>query len=87
MYSLKEQAIRNYISQINWKVDNWSYQKVEEDMKVFLCERPSLDISYQKDVMVNEVSGETKEFSKIEKVCVIYTDTDDRIKKIEILID
>ena len=35
MYSLKEQAIRNYISQINWKVDNWSYQKVEEDMKVF----------------------------------------------------
>ncbi len=87
MYSLKEQAIRNYISQINWKVDNWSYQKVEEDMKVFLGERPSLDISYQKDVMVNEVSGETKEFSKIEKVCVIYTDTDDRIKKIEILID
>ena len=84
MYSLKEQAIRNYISQINWKVDNWSYQKVEEDMKVFLGERPSLDISYQKDVMVNEVSGETKEFSKIEKVCVIYTDTDDRIKKIEI---
>jgi hypothetical protein len=50
MLSLKETAIREYISKIDWKKDNWSYQKVEEDMKRFLGERPSLDVQYQKDV-------------------------------------
>jgi hypothetical protein len=87
MYSLKETAIREYISKIDWKRDNWSYQRIEEDMKRFLGERPTLDVQYQKDVMVNEVSGESKEFNKLTKVSVIYTDTDDKIKKFEIIID
>jgi hypothetical protein len=87
MHSIKENAIRNYLSQIDWKRDNWSYQRVEEDMKKFLGERPSLEVNYKKDVMVNEVSGEAKEIKKLEKINVIFTDTDDRIKKIEILID
>ena len=87
MYSLKEQAIRQYIGQIDWKKDNRSYQRVEEDMKKFLGARPSLDIKYKKDVMVNEVSGESKEIEKIEKVSIIFTDTNDKISKIEILID
>jgi hypothetical protein len=87
MYSLKENAIRQYISQIDWKRDNWSYQRIEEDMKKFLGERPTLDVQYQKDVMVNEVSGESKEFSRLTKVNVIFTDTDDKIKKLEIIVD
>ena len=37
--------------------------------------------------MVNEVSGESKEIEKIEKVSIIFTDTNDKISKIEILID
>jgi hypothetical protein len=87
MHSLKELAIKEYISKINWKRDNWSYQIIEEDMKRFLGERPTIDVTYQKDVMVNEVSGESKEFDRLSKVSVIYTDTDDRIKKVEIIID
>lgn len=87
MYSLKESAIREYISKINWKRDNWSYVQVEEDMRRFLGERPTLEISYQKDVMVNEVTGESKEIKKLSNVSVIFTDLDDKIKKIEILID
>jgi hypothetical protein len=55
-------------------------------MKKFLGERPSLDIQYQKDVMVNEVSGESKEIEKLVKVSVVYTDTDDKIKKFEIVL-
>lgn len=86
MQSLKEIAIRDYISKINWKTDNWSYQRLEEDMKKFLGERPSIDVQYKKDVMVNEVSGESKEIDKLVKVSVIYTDTDDKIKKMEILL-
>jgi hypothetical protein len=87
MYSLKEIAIREYISGIDWKRDNWSYQVIEENMRKFLGERPTLDIKYQKDVMVNEVSGESKEFNRLESISVIYTDTDDRIKSLTIVID
>jgi hypothetical protein len=37
--------------------------------------------------MVNEVTGTAKEYKKIKSVSIIYTDLDDKIKKIEILID
>ena len=84
---MKENAIRQYISKIDWKRDNWSYQRLEEDMRKFLGERPSLEVKYQKDVMVNEVSGESKEFDRILTVGIVFTDLDDKIKKIEILID
>lgn len=87
MMSLKESAIREYLGKIDWKRDSWSYVQVEEDMKRFLGERPSLDIKYEKDVMVNEVTGTAKEYKKIQSVSVIYTDLDEKIKKIEILID
>lgn len=87
MYSMKEQAIRQYISKIDWKRDNWNYNILEEDMRKFLGERPSLDIKYQKDVMVNEFSGESREITKMSSINVIFTDLDDKIKKIEIIID
>lgn len=87
MYSLKESAIREYISKIDWKRDNWSYVQVEEDMKRFLGERPTLEVNYEKDVMVNEVTGESKEFKRLKTIGVIFTDLDDKIKKIEILVD
>jgi hypothetical protein len=85
MYSLKETAIREYISRIDWKKDNWSYQRIEEDMKKFLGERPTLDVKYQKDVMVNEVSGESKEINRLESISVIFTDDNDKLSKIEFL--
>jgi hypothetical protein len=85
--SLKESAIREYLGKIDWKRDNWSYVQVEEDMKKFLGERPSLDIKYQKDVSVNEVTGTAKEYKRIQSISVIYTDLDEKIKRIEILID
>jgi hypothetical protein len=84
MNSLKEIAIRDYVSKIDWRRDNWSYQIIEEDMKRFLGERPSIDVKYIKDVMVNEFSGVSSEVLKIDKVSIIYTDTDEKIKKIEI---
>jgi hypothetical protein len=84
-YSLKEQAIRDYIAKINFKQD-WNYKVIEENMRKFLGERPFLDVTYKKDVMLNEVSGEAKEIKTLEKISVIFTDTDDKPKKIEILL-
>ena len=36
MFSLKEIAIREYMSKVDWKRDNWSYNTIEEDMRRFL---------------------------------------------------
>ena len=85
-YSLKEQAIRDFLAKINFKQD-WNYVTIEESMKKFLGERPFLDVTYAKDVMINEMTGEAKEFRRLEKISVIFTDTNDLPKKIEILID
>ncbi len=84
-YSLKEQAIRDYIAKINFKQD-WNYKVIEENMRKFLGERPFLDVTYKKDVMLNEVSGEAKEIKTLEKISVIFTDTDDKLKRVEIII-
>lgn len=87
MNSLKEMSIREYISHIDFKRDDWKLSKIKEDMRRFLGEEPGIDIIYKKDVMVNEVTGRAQEFKDIDRVQIIFTDTDDRFKKIEFIID
>lgn len=85
MNSMKEVAIRQYISKIDFKNDDWKLSKIKEDMRKFLGEEPGIEVVYKKDVMVNEFSGESKEFLDIDKIQIIFTDTDDRFKKIEFI--
>jgi hypothetical protein len=87
MNSLKEISIRDYISRINFKSDDWKLSQIKEDMRKFLGEEPGIDIVYKKDVMVNEFTGEAKEFKQIDKVQIIFTDLDNRFKKLEFIID
>ena len=87
MNSLKEISIRDYISKINFKSDDWKISQITEDMKKFLGEEPGIDIIYKKDVMVNEFTGEAKEFKQIDKVQIVFTDLDNRFKKLEFIID
>ncbi len=87
MNSLKEISIRDYISRINFKSDDWKLSQIKEDMRKFLGEEPGIDIVYKKDVMVNEFTGEAKEFKQIDKVQIVFTDLDNRFKKIEFIID
>jgi hypothetical protein len=82
MSSLKEISIKEYISRIDFKSEDWSLTKIKEDMRRFLGEEPAIDVIYKKDVMINE-SGEAKEFKDIHKISIIFTDTDDKFKKIE----
>jgi len=86
MQSLKEEAIRSYIEQIDFNGD-WSYEVIEKEISKFIGERPSLDVKYKKDVLLVEGSKKAKEIQKLEKISIIYTDLDNQIKKIEILID
>ena len=87
MNSLKEMSIRDYISKINFKTDDWKLSKIKEDMRRFLGEEPGIDVVYKKDVMINEVTGEAKEFKDISKIQIVFTDTDDKFKKIEFIVD
>ena len=72
--SLRQEAIRTYLSKINFKTDRWSYNTIEEDMKKFLGERPTLDVRYEKDafLMLKNLSG--KEHSVFTGVTVIKND-------------
>ena len=85
--SMKEMAIREYISKIDFKNDDWSINKIKEDMRRFLGEEPGLDIIYKKDIMLNEVTGKAQEIKNIDKIQIVFTDTDDRFKKLEFIID
>ena len=86
MSSMKEMAIRDYISKIDFKNDDWKLSQIKEDMRRFLGEEPGIEVVYKKDVMLNEVSGEAKEFVDVDRIQIIFTDTDDRFKKIEFIL-
>ncbi len=86
MSSMKEVAIRDYISKIDFKHDDWKISEIKENMRRFLGEEPGIEVVYKKDVMVNEVSGESKEFVDIDRIQIIFTDTDDRFKKLEFIL-
>jgi hypothetical protein len=87
MSSMKEMAIREYISRIDFKNDDWKLSELKENMRKFLGEEPGIDVIYKKDVMVNEVSGESKEFVDVDKIQIIFTDTDNKFKKLEFLVN
>jgi len=84
--TMKEVSIREYISRIDFKNDDWKLSKIKEDMRIFLGEEPGVDVQYKKDVMVNEFTGESKEFLDIDKIKIVFTDLDGKFKKIEFII-
>jgi hypothetical protein len=84
--TMKEHSIREYISKIDFKSEDWKLSKIKEDLRRFLGEEPGIDIVYKKDVMINEFTGEAREFKDIDKVCIVFTDTDDRFKKLEFIV-
>ena len=87
MGSMKEESIRNYILSIDFNRDDWKLPQIKEEMRKFLGEEPGIDIIYKKDVIINEILGEAKEFKKIEKIEIVFTDLDDKFKKLQFLID
>lgn len=86
MSSMKEMAIREYIANVDFRNDDWKLPKIKEDMRRFLGEEPGVDILYKRDVMVNEFTGEAKEFLDVDKIQIVFTDVDDKFKKLEFII-
>jgi hypothetical protein len=85
--TLKESAIKEYISNINFKSDDWKLSDLKRDMRKFLGEEPGIDIIYKKDVLINEATMKAEEFVGIDKIEIVYYDTDERFKKLEFRVD
>jgi hypothetical protein len=86
MRSIRENLVLEYLSNVNFRQEDWSLSKIKADMKRFLGEEPAIDIAWEKDVVINEGSNESKEIEKVGSVKVIFTDDNDKFKKIEIKI-
>jgi hypothetical protein len=87
MKSMKEMAIREYISNIDFKNDNWKLSEIKQNMRIFLGEEPGVDITYKSDILFNELLSEAKEIKVVDKVSIVFTDLDEKFKKIEFLIN
>ena len=87
MSSLKEMSIRDYISKINFKTDDWKLSQIKEDMRKFLGEEPGIEVIYEKKIFVNEILGEANEYKDVSKIQIIFTDLDNHFKKLEFLVD
>lgn len=85
--TLKESAIRNYISNIDFKRDDWKLSDIKRDMRMFLGEEPGIDILYKKDILINEATMKAEEIVGIDKIQIIYYDTDEKFKKLEFIVE
>ena len=47
---IKENYIKEYLSNINFKSDDWTVDSIKDDLKKMLGEYPAIDIIYKKDV-------------------------------------
>lgn len=86
MASMKENSIREYMMNVDFNSD-WSLNQIQEDLKKMLGEIPGIDIDYKKDVLINEREGTATEYQKVDRVKIIFTDLDDKFKKLEFLIN
>lgn len=82
--TIKEQTIKDYISDINFKSENWSIDDMKRDMRKFLGEEPAIDVTYEKVAKMNEDHTKSYESLDIKDISIIFYDTDEKFKKIKI---
>lgn len=87
MKSVKENNIQNYIMGIDFSSDDWSVESIKESIKRMSGEMPGIKVNYTKDVLINEIKGEAQEYKKLSSIEIVFTDLDDKIKRLEYLID
>lgn len=84
---MREIDLSKFITNYNFKSDNWSVKQIKESLKTLLGELPAVEIVYEKDAFLNEVTGRAQEIKKIKSVKVTFTDLDDKIKTVEYLVE
>lgn len=85
MKSMKENSIQNYIMEVDFDGD-WSVDMIKYNIQQMTGEVPGIKVNYQKDVLINEIKGEATEYKKLNSIEIIFTDLDDKIKRVEYLL-
>jgi hypothetical protein len=78
---MKEQLIRDYLSTVDFNGD-WGLNAMRESMRKFLGEVPGIEVTYKKDVVLNESGNRAVELEFVKDVTVLFTDDQDKLKKI-----
>ena len=85
--SMKQQAIRDFMINYDFKNENWSVKEIKAHLKRILGEEPAVKVNYSKDAMINEITGVAKEISRLDSIAIIFTDLNDEITKLEFQLD
>lgn len=81
--SMKENSIHDYFGKINLRDRGLNLNRIEEDLVKLLGERPSVNPTWVKDVMLSEDRKNAREIKLLDSISVVFTDLDEKIKKIE----
>lgn len=84
--SIKESMILEFISKINLSEKNLSLNQIEMDLIKICGERPSVQPTWKKDVLLTENNKKAVEIKRLDSISIFFTDLDDKIKKIDIKI-
>ena len=87
MASMKEDLIREYISNINFKSDDWKISEIEKNMRSFLGEEPGVSVAYRKDFRINEIIGKAQEVLEPDTIDIVFFDLDESYKKLSFRLD
>ena len=79
----KEEMIKRYILNVDFSNDEWNVNKIREDLKLLLKEEPGIDVAYSKDPLLNEETGKVEKIEKLEQISIIFTDLNDKFKKLD----
>lgn len=83
---MKKQLIENYIRSIDFNGE-WDYNAICEGLRSIMGEQPAVDITWKKDVVLNEDTMKASEVSKIDKISIVFTDDNDKISKVDFKIN
>jgi hypothetical protein len=87
MKSMTENSIQDFIMSVDFKSEEWSVDLIKEAIQRMTGEQPGVKINYQKDVLINEIKGEATEYKKLNSIEIVFTDLDDKIKRVEYIIN
>lgn len=77
-----ENYVNDFILKYDFTNENWSVNDIKQGIKNIIGETPAVKVNYKKDLMVNEVKGTAEEIKKIENIEIIFTGTDNNIKRV-----
>lgn len=71
---MKENSVKNYIDSIDFNREEWTYEKLLEELRSICGEAPGVDIEWGKDAMILEGENEAKEIQYVSQVSVVFSD-------------